>query len=710
MSRRSFLLFFVVWLACTVGALLLQYSSAAQAREARAQRVRAIAEDAARNIPGEVHERIPLDPAQDIEADYIAVQSPLLKLREMNDLEAPMLTLRPVEPGQRLVYIVSTSKLNRIGAEAPFQEEAREALRAGVATTTPLYVEERGEPWLSAYAPIKDASGKTVALVRADQPMGALEASFSRSFWQRVLFAQLIFAGVYVVWVSGIAVRRYGVIGAYRQATQRIGVRLAFYFTILIGIGFSLLGYISYLNARHDLGQAISDKLRATAYLSALSIDGDQHAEAARNKRSVAAEKLSDALSQLQARTDLNTEFLIVRKDSELTVTATPMRDEGDFPFWRNEDMGFFTKVLQDGTVVVKSVYEQTLKEETGEKKAQFVSAYAPIINKQREIVAVLVADQDVSSILFEIENHSLWETAVAGTFVAILTAALAISLMRRSISAPLNALTASCQKIGQGNFDAPIHTGYRNELGVLAETLRHMIVELKAREQQLAREVQARSNYERFFPPQIVDQASQADLDLFRPGGGRELRVTVLFADIRNYTSLSREMPPREVAEMLNEYFSAVVAVVFQHKGTLEKYIGDALMAIWGAPIPAEDQEARAVAAAIDMQCAIRALNERWRRAGKSWNFEVGVGINTGVCFVGNIGTEEYIQYAAIGSTTNLSARLCSLAGPAEIVLSEESHRGLVRAGANIPLEQMPPFLAKGYDSQVTPFRVRYE
>ncbi|MEW6283387.1 MAG: adenylate/guanylate cyclase domain-containing protein, partial [Candidatus Eremiobacterota bacterium] len=184
---------------------------------------------------------------------------------------------------------------------------------------------------------------------------------------------------------------------------------------------------------------------------------------------------------------------------------------------------------------------------------------------------------------------------------------------------------------------------------------------------ERLQQQAVVRSRLERFLPSSAVDELVR------RPEaarvGGEEREVTVLFCDIRNYTMLSQERPPWAVAAMLSEYFPEMVRIVFAHGGTLEKYIGDALMAVWGAPLALDPREQveQALEAAVEMQRSVAVLNRRW-------GIDVGIGINTGRAFVGNIGDEDYLQYAAIGAATNLAARLCSEAGPGEIVLSRSS------------------------------------
>ncbi len=207
---------------------------------------------------------------------------------------------------------------------------------------------------------------------------------------------------------------------------------------------------------------------------------------------------------------------------------------------------------------------------------------------------------------------------------------------------------------------------------------------------QKIEREAVVRSRFERFFPPSAVEAVIQAPASVGL--GGQEMSVTVLFCDIRNYTSLSFTLEPRQVAHMLNRYFPAMVKCVFRWGGTLEKYIGDALVAIWGAPfeMPLEQQVQAAAAAALEMQQAVIGMSP----------IEIGIGINTGRAFVGNIGDESYLQYAAIGSTTNLAARLCGCAGPGEVILSGDSIRHLPPGTASV--QARGQVSVKGFPSDI--------
>jgi adenylate cyclase len=141
------------------------------------------------------------------------------------------------------------------------------------------------------------------------------------------------------------------------------------------------------------------------------------------------------------------------------------------------------------------------------------------------------------------------------------------------------------------------------------------------------------------------------------RLGGQRET-LTVLFSDIRGFTTISEALNPEEVVELLNEYLGKMVEIVFKYDGTLDKFIGDAVMAFWGAPVPQKDHPRRAVLCAIDMIEELKKLQDKWRAEGKKI-IDIGIGVNTGEMVVGNMGSKEKMEYTIIGDNVNLGSRL---------------------------------------------------
>jgi adenylate cyclase len=214
-------------------------------------------------------------------------------------------------------------------------------------------------------------------------------------------------------------------------------------------------------------------------------------------------------------------------------------------------------------------------------------------------------------------------------------------------------------------------------------------------------REAMVRSNFERYFAPalaaRIAGEPGAATL------GGEKRRVAVLFSDLRGFTALSEAMRPDEMAALLSEYFTEMVECVFRHGGTLDKFIGDAVMAQWGAPIGEPDDPDRAVRAAIDMVTALDALNAKWRAEGRP-ELHVGIGLNYGEAFAGNIGSERRLEFTVIGDTVNTASRLCSAAGAGEILVSDELRRALTTP---FPLDECEPLALRGKSSPVPVYRV---
>jgi adenylate cyclase len=219
---------------------------------------------------------------------------------------------------------------------------------------------------------------------------------------------------------------------------------------------------------------------------------------------------------------------------------------------------------------------------------------------------------------------------------------------------------------------------------------------------EQIQREAMVRNNFERYFAPNVAAEiAARADAVGV---GGEKRPVTVMFTDIRGFTSMSEKMTPDEIASLMSEYFEEMVDIIFEFGGTLDKFIGDAIMALWGAPIAHPDDADKAVQAAIAMQKAIDELNEHWKKEGRP-EIKVGVGINHGDVFAGNIGSHRRLEYTVLGDAVNTASRLCSKAAGGEILISPTLFDKLAEKPQVDQLEPMP---MKGKAQPVPVFRVK--
>ena len=218
---------------------------------------------------------------------------------------------------------------------------------------------------------------------------------------------------------------------------------------------------------------------------------------------------------------------------------------------------------------------------------------------------------------------------------------------------------------------------------------------------ERIRREMLARSNFERYFTPQLAQRIASSE-GATRLGGDKR-EVTVLFSDIRGFTALSETMPPSDMATLLTDYFTEMVDCVFRNEGTLDKFIGDAVMAQWGAPIGSKEDPDKAMQAAIEMMDELGKLNAKWLAEGRP-ELQIGIGINHGEAFAGNIGSERRLEYTVIGDTVNTASRLCSAAGPGEILISDEMRRVLSKKPK---LKEMPPMELKNKTQPVKVFKV---
>ena len=195
------------------------------------------------------------------------------------------------------------------------------------------------------------------------------------------------------------------------------------------------------------------------------------------------------------------------------------------------------------------------------------------------------------------------------------------------------------------------------------------------------------------------------ANPDLARLGGQRR-DMTVLFSDIRGFTSLTEKGQPEEIVHMLNEYFTRMVEIVFRHKGTVDKFVGDMVMALFGAPLDDPQHADHAVEAALDMLAELRQLNEKWVADGLDVQVDIGIGVNTGPMIAGNIGSDQIMSYTVIGDAVNLGSRLESLNKQysTHIIISDETRQRLTGQYVFRPLGDV---VVKGKTKPVAIFEV---
>ncbi len=250
--------------------------------------------------------------------------------------------------------------------------------------------------------------------------------------------------------------------------------------------------------------------------------------------------------------------------------------------------------------------------------------------------------------------------------------------------------------KIARGAFtekDLQILTGFARQAAMMIEHNRLL--------EKMREEIRAREHLDRLLSPQLVEEVLSGRLELKK--GGELRRGTVMFADIRGFTTLSERLAPQEVVGLLNEYFEYMVDIIFQYNGTLDKFIGDEIMAVWGAPLTTERDTFYAVKAAIEMQSMLHSYNQE-RTANGEMTVNIGIGLNTGEVVAGYMGSTRSMNYTVMGDTVNTAARFCSTAGPGEILIGENT---FAEVGHLFETELLPPTKLKGKHEHVDIYRV---
>ncbi|MFH1683210.1 MAG: adenylate/guanylate cyclase domain-containing protein [Candidatus Woesearchaeota archaeon] len=210
----------------------------------------------------------------------------------------------------------------------------------------------------------------------------------------------------------------------------------------------------------------------------------------------------------------------------------------------------------------------------------------------------------------------------------------------------------------------------------------------------------QIKNAFGRYVSPEIIEtMLKNKEHDYLKT---KKDEVTVLFSDVRGFTKLSENFPSEKIVEMLNEHFNVMTEIILRNKGMVDKFIGDAIMAVWGTPVYLESQSFRAVKAAMEMQKAQKELEKKYSKQGI--RFTVGIGVNTGEAIIGNVGSELKMDYTVMGDTPNTASRICSAAQGGQILISESTYR---EARKSIKAVKLKPIEAKNKSAPVQVYEV---
>ena len=428
---------------------------------------------------------------------------------------------------------------------------------------------------------------------------------------------------------------------------ERLSVRLAGVFAVVTLLAVAAVGLFTYQRSQREVQDTVGTQLLNIARVTALMIDPAMHAEV---ERSLSAE--SDAYRGIRKRLlSIQNEVLLTtpivtltdvqpdaRRARIVVVSDGPARPGESFPI-AAELIDPLRWTLDDGVARYTRVYTNA--------RGTWITAFAPIVAREGPTKAVVSVDYPVEIYLDRL--HELRSTIVYASVVGALGTLILGFLFARGLTRPIRALTAGVRRVEAGDLSQALPVTSRDELGRLTRAFNQMVEGLRQRDF-------IRSAFGRYVSPEVARELLDSPEGL-RFGGEKRV-VTVLMSDLRGYTRFAEQGDPARVMEVLNQYLGRMTDIVVQHGGTINEFIGDAVFAVFGAPLAHEDHAERAAGCALAMQRAMVDVNRAHEAAGLP-RFEMGIGVNTGEAVVGNIGSEQRAKYAVVGSAVNVAARV---------------------------------------------------
>lgn len=297
-----------------------------------------------------------------------------------------------------------------------------------------------------------------------------------------------------------------------------------------------------------------------------------------------------------------------------------------------------------------------------------------------------------ISSLIHNI-SFSMRIIAVIGLFIVLIL----LHNITKKVSHPISQLAKMTEPIAQGKFEqveipkTPL--GPSKEIHTLCESFSQMVTSLKDKEK-------VRGVLNKVVSKEIAEEILKGSIHL----GGEEKIVTILFADIRNFTRITEKMPPQEVIQLLNLAMTKISQVIDEYKGVIDKFVGDEVMALFGAPIHDDQAVMRALVAAKAIIKALDQFNETRKKENKE-EIHVGIGIHTGMVVAGNMGAENRLNYTVLGSNVNLASRMCETAKENEILITKNTFEAAQKK--TIKVNELDPVTLKGFSEKIPVYRL---
>ena len=435
------------------------------------------------------------------------------------------------------------------------------------------------------------------------------------------------------------------------------------------------------------LEEVVSAKLLNLTRVGVLLIDPMAQAEAQRTPSldSEAQQRVQTALVSIQQAGELTTPVYTLTDYDPVTQRArVVVVSDADEVLQPGSSLTVGPEMAQildwtftDGFARSTPIYWKW--SEKRQQREQWITAIAPIIDSTGKTVAVVAVEHQgaLFSYWFEALSLAIVLACVGGGLVATV---VGIGLTWR-VTRPISALTGGVARVASGDLTLELPVRSSDEMGRLTSTFNEMVEGLRQRDF-------IRNTFGRYVSPEVAKTLLESPEGL--KFGGEKREITVLMSDLRGYTRFAEQGDPAWVMELLNDFLARMTDIIIAYGGTINEFIGDAIFAVYGAPIAHPDHAERAAASALAMQRAMAELNQDHAERGRP-RFEMGIGINTGEAVVGNIGSEQRAKYAVVGAAVNLAARVegCTVGG--QIFLSPAAYaciRDLAETAPPVPVE----------------------
>jgi adenylate cyclase len=323
--------------------------------------------------------------------------------------------------------------------------------------------------------------------------------------------------------------------------------------------------------------------------------------------------------------------------------------------------------------------------------RAGIIDFAVPLSFRKVRLGALYLGFSEASSVAAV--GRARWQTGLLTLGMVSLGIGGAIGLATL-LSRPIFRLVDGTRAIAGGDFNVSLPVTSRDELGMLTESFNQMAKSLREKEM-------IKRAFSRYVAREVVEEVLKDPEQLQLKGERRE--VTVLFCDVRGFTPMSERLTPEQVVSLLNDFYTLMIEITFKHDGTLDKFLGDGVMAVFGAPMAHPDHALSAARAALAMQAGMERLSAARVAAGTE-PIVIGIGINAGEVVAGTVGTEDRMEYTVIGDNVNLASRLTSNAKPGQILMSR---RTLELTRMAVEVRPLGPIRVKGKDEEIEAFEL---